>query len=474
MKNLFYNLKYKIKNVWSNPIGKIFFIGIPLFIVLIVVLITTKGNQTETTENTAIAINDYNGCENRIESVKGDITDFMTAVMERNQSIKSENPSNYWSDNTFQEFLTDVVDLSTFKHTAYYNEGQTTWDEVDGYVKQSFGDSDKYTLIRHDKDDYELNYRLETSGGDTIDSSWLADDSVYLDQKMISKYSSNSDWLQNIHTVTANGFVDIDGNVENVNNELFEYGHYTNGDKEYVLMQTTFERMIVEYTNKTSTDEDGNKTTSKEITNFCYSKLDGSVRPTIASNRVYDEDREAQDESVFVKDMVTKEGYVRDRYNLSESMFTSFDKLSDIDKSWVFGNDYYTQTIYYDGKNVNITTLNKLSKKYESYAFDKESGKSVKATDNVVVPEETESGSDDLHISGEYKMTDDTHFVLNDVIYEIESVDDKKYAIVNTETESAKYEIVKMDDTNIELNSIESSKELPNDESSTTEEKNEE
>lgn len=439
-------LKYKLKRLFQNKLIKYSAIGLVALIVIVVVVLVMgkKDNQVQVTT----AINDYNGCENRIEGVQQDIQTLMNEVMNRNLEIKEGNPSNYWADDSFQEFLTDTVDMSTFTHTAFFNEEQTSWEEVETMVKDSFDEQTTFDLKRNDKDDYVLSWDEQTYK----DSYWLNEGtSVNATRRIYAKYSSNNDWLQNVEWVTSPNFVQNDGNNGKYNTNIFEYAR----EKDVVVIQTSTERILIRYKKKYETDEEGKKVeVGEEIAEFYYSKLDGSERNDLDSDRVYEEDDYSNADQYIKRYTTTTNGYILNRYNESDSFFTEFSTPSEITPSWVFGSNNYTQTIAYDGKVINITTLNKLSKKYESYAFNMKTGKEVKAKDNVKKTEKTAKKEEEKPHSYELYEKDDNYVVLysdQDTVYNRTIMGGEEYLV--SETSQIKYKVIEYseDDKSVTL-----------------------
>jgi len=360
-------------------------------------------DSAEDTATIEVNQNDFRGGTKRIDAIKENVRNIVTAYNEQNFLIEDEYPCSYWNSEEYQYFISHCIDSDIYYEMSLCNEFETDWTMVSDTIAGLFKDSEgnlprEYSLQRVTDNHYQLKYLEENvmvnwrkRAGDML---WTYD----------CVYNPTHDWLQEVKYATSKTGTD----TTLYQQQFLEYGRLgntfiiqTENERLYVVYENT-EPLTVENTSMYIVNDKGkeipvtqedidsgavdiadvqyhtnsvvtyNPLRNNKIKAFYYSKLDGEKLPeygniavdnfaeTDGLNTVY-----VPDEAIDY-DMVTPDGAIRNQYSLADSIFLH---INDINEDWVTEKGTYAQVIAYENGDLTVTTQNRLSRQYEVFNF---------------------------------------------------------------------------------------------------------
>lgn len=324
--------------------------------------------------------NDYRGAITRTKQIKESITQVLNERLSGNAEVMGENRSDYWNDENFMYFTTNLLEDKTRKWTTLFNETETDWDTVVSTLTANMEAAEikKPVITRIGENEYKLEY------SETATEPYVDKERIRYDRSVHCFYDANHDWAYAAMTSKPSG---AGGNYKD---GLYQYARRNNT----FVIQTEDERLLVTYgepkqveqevitkdekgkdvvTTQIGPSNTGNLFVDREIESFYYSSLNGRVLPTYVLARESDANYVVPSSNGgVIPEYVTPDGDVSIMYNQTNNDI--FTRLNDIGPEWVTedGDAYYAQSISYVDGTLTVRNYNPLSNMIEVFVFDKD------------------------------------------------------------------------------------------------------
>lgn len=331
---------------------------------------TTKSDTIDTFTK-ELRQNDYRGGYTRSIVIKELVLSIVEEMKQNNESIRTENPNSYWVFTGHQDFVSSFLDSTLANDTQWFNEEETTFEEVKAQmqvVPNSFTKTTDSGLVvrypdmlieRVEKDEYQVS---------NIRDSWLNDNKKYSGNFFYKVlYDCDKDWCKSYCSLD----LEVEG-IPDITTELFEYAR---ASKDIFLIQTSTERLYV----KLKAIEQDVDLREREVEEFYYSRLSVGQRTTFTPYEPmadeewmatgYDNTAAQFNKLMDSYPIVNLEGDLATRYGINDSMFAKNAVFTKEPTEWVFEDKALQQTIVYKNGNLVVTTFNKLSEEYEQYIY---------------------------------------------------------------------------------------------------------
>lgn len=355
---------------------------------------TTK-DKVEQTDDTAkkeailakeLLQNDYRGGVKRSLAIKEQVIAVMQNMKANNEKVRSDTPNSFWTAEGYQDFVTTFLDIAIINDTQWFNEEQTTWEQVVEQISKTensftIKQDDGYMLMsgveikRNEKDDYSVT-GIMTNLASEVTSNTLAGKTSY---RVL--FDCDKDWCK---ATAVTSFTEA---LNPVTSQLYEYQRV---NVDTFAIQTSKERLVVVF-EKAEADVDIRERKVKE---FYYSKLvkDGN-RTTFVPYEPLPE--QSTSNSILIENIRKNElmagypqynekGDIASQYGETESMFFKSIQGKPL-TDWVFEDNALQQAIVYKDGVLVVTTYNKLSKNYEKFIYSMKDAKGNKSElENIV------------------------------------------------------------------------------------------
>jgi len=340
-------------------------------------------------ETKEIHMNDYRGGVKRTLALKDNILVLVDNMKSNNVKLREQNPDTFWTQEGYQDFVTNFMSTRIIEDTEWFNEEEADWQSTykqicsqkSRYTKNSDGSyvlKEGVSVTRNEKDDYSIS-GLTKITFKMKSLKTLKDVSYQGNANYRILYDCNKDWCKSYMSLS------VDDAINPFTAEMLEYARI---DENTFAIQTETERILIKL-EPAVTDTDIRE---RKITEFYYSRLvsDG-VRTTFVpfttlpvydagNSDIYSSTNANINKAMEKYSGINNRGDCTTRYSKNNSLFlddyliTVPQEESDTDcmekaKEWVFEDKALQQALCYKDGSLVVTTYNKLSEKYERFEY---------------------------------------------------------------------------------------------------------